>query len=218
MAEEEPNRMDPAEAPTDGEREEQEVQEVRGQQEGGGDADVPEPVVDRAETLTRRAREAVDPAEREAYLDERDEVVADHDYVARVREDEDDETLVLHPDEWLEDGVVRIDRIEDTDRAVERPLSGAGTAEDDDWEAIEAHNRAVAERVRERHGEAHGANAHAFADFMANHHRKRVEDATSDEREVFLAEYFVRNAWPTDDQRAAVERSLELVMETAASL
>ena len=212
MVEEKPDRT--RQAPESADDEEREDMEA----ESEAAVDVPKPVVDRAETLTRRAREAVDPGEREAYLDEREDLVADHDYVARVREAEDDETLVLHPDEWLEDGVVRIDRIEDTDRAVERPLSDAGATGDEDWEAIESHNRAVAERVRERHGDANGANAHAFADFMGNHHHKRVEDATRDEREVFLTEYFVRNAWPTDEQRAVVERSLELVMETADSL
>ena len=38
-----------------------------------------------------------------------------------------------------------------------------------------------------------------------------VETATPAERAEFLEEYFPRNVWPTDDQRAVVERSLGLV-------
>ena len=157
-------------------------------------------------------REAVDDNERVAYREERDGLLAEHGYVPRVREDDPGETLVLYPDEWVEEGVVRIDRIEDTGRAVERSLSGVGS---DDWEAVEAHNRAVAEQVRAEHGEVHGANAHAFADFMSNHYAKRVEAATSDEREEFREEYLPRNAWPTGAQREAVERSLRLVEKVA---
>ena len=100
----------------------------------------------------------------------------------------------------------------DTDRAVERSLSGVGS---DDWETVEAHNRAVAERVRAEHGEVHGGNAHAFADFMSNHYVKRVETATPEEREEFREEYLPRNAWPTEAQREAVERSLRLVEKVA---
>jgi hypothetical protein len=34
-------------------------------------------------------------------------------------------------------------------------------------------------------------------------------------REEFLSEYFPRNAWPSADQQAVVEASLELVTEAA---
>jgi hypothetical protein len=43
-----------------------------------------------------------------------------------------------------------------------------------------------------------------------------VEAATTAMREEFLTDYFPRNAWPDDDQRAAVEESLELVTAVAA--
>ena len=172
------------------------------------DESLPEAVVTRALALTRRMREAVDDDERAAYREERDDLLADHGYAPRVREDGAGETLVLYPEEWVEDGVVQVDRIDDVDRGVERSLSGVGG---DDWAAVETHNRTVAERVAGEHGDAHGANAHAFADFMGNHYCKRVETATPAEREEFLKEYFRRNAWPTDDQRAVVERSLRLV-------
>ena len=176
------------------------------------DDELPEAVVERAETLTRRARAAVDGDERRAYRRERDALLADHGFAARVREGDADETLVLHPEEWLEDGVVRVERIEDTGRAVEVRLSGTG---DEDWDAVEAHNRAVADRVAVEHGQVHGRTAHAFADFMSNHYAKRLEEATPAEREEFRTEYFPRNAWPTDEQREALERSLELAVETA---
>jgi len=40
---------------------------------------------------------------------------------------EEDDTLVLYPDEWMDDGTVQLDRIETTDRAVEVSLSGPAT-------------------------------------------------------------------------------------------
>jgi hypothetical protein len=174
--------------------------------------ELPDDITARARTLTRRMREAVDDEERAAYREERAGLLAEHGYVSRVREDDTGETLVLYPEEWVAEGVVQVDRIEDTDRAVERSLSGVGSA---DWETVEAHNRAVAERVRAEHGEVHGGNAHAFADFMSNHYAKRVETATPEEREEFREEYLPRNAWPTEAQREAVERSLRLVEKVA---
>jgi hypothetical protein len=176
----------------------------------------PETVIDRVVTLTRRAREAVDDNEREAYLDEREALLADHDYVPRVREEDTGETLVMYPDEWVEDGVVQIERIEDTDRAIEVSISGVG--DPDDWDAVAEHNRRVADEVEAEHGEPHGPTAHAFADFMSNHYAKRVEEATESEREEFAAEYLPRNAWPTDEQLDAVATSLELVEKTGESL
>jgi hypothetical protein len=169
--------------------------------------DLPRDLQQEAERLTRLARRAVDDEEAAAYERDRDERLAAHGYTARVREA--DETLVLHPAEWLEGDTARIERIEDTDRAVEIPLSGGGDAEE--WGAVEAHNADVVERVRERAGEPHAANARAFADFMGNHYARRVETATAAELREFLTEYFPRNAWPSDEQRDAVERSLEHV-------
>ncbi|MFQ3318249.1 MAG: hypothetical protein ACI8UR_000397 [Natronomonas sp.] len=174
---------------------------------------LPENVAERADRLTRLARDAVDENERDAYLEERAELLAEHGFAARLREDDTSETLVLHPEEWLEDGVVQIERIDDTDRAVERSLSGVGDAAD--WDAIEAHNRAIAERVREEHGEAHGETAHDFADFMSNHYAKRIEAATPAEKREFRTEYFPRNAWPTDEQLEVVEQSLRLIENAA---
>jgi hypothetical protein len=177
-----------------------------------GDPPLPADVVARAVTLTRQIRRTVDDDERAAVTAERDRMLAAHGYVARVREDDAGKTLVLYPDEWVDDGVVRVDRVEDPGRAVERSLSGVGS---DDWDAVETHNRRLAERVAEVHGDPHGATAHAYADFMSNHYAKRVEAASPAERREFREEYFPRNAWPTEAQREAVEESLRRVEEIA---
>jgi hypothetical protein len=172
---------------------------------------LPAAVADEAERLTRLARAATDPDERAAYEAERDDLVGEHGFTVRVRDDDTGETLVLHPEDWVESGTIRPERV-NTDRAVERSLSGPGDPEQ--WAEVEAHNDAVAAEVRETHGDVHGDNAAALATFMSNHYAKRVGRANADELRAFREEYFPRNAWPTDEQRAAVERSIELVFET----
>jgi hypothetical protein len=176
---------------------------------------IPDAVIDRVVTLSRRARGAIDENERAAYLDERAELLADYGYEARVRSEGTGSTLVLYPAEWIEGGTVRLDQIEDTDRAIERSLSGPGTGEN--WDEIDEHNRAIAAAVEERHGEVHGGTAASFAAFMSNHYAKPIEDATAAEREEFRREYFPRNAWPSDEQRERLDRSMKLIFETAAS-
>jgi hypothetical protein len=175
------------------------------------DPELPADVVREAERLTRLARDAVDPAEAAAYEDDRDGLLADHDYTARVREA--DETLVLHPEEWVEDGTVRTDRIADTDRAVEVPLGGAG--DDDAWDAVEEHNAALVAEVAAEHDTVHAANARAFADFMGNHYARRVEAASRRHLTEFLEEYYPRNAFPSEAERVAVERSLTHLFDVA---
>jgi hypothetical protein len=169
--------------------------------------DLPRDLQQEAERLTRLARRAVDDGEATAYERDRDDRLAEYDYSARVRDADD--TLVLYPAEWLDGDTARVERIEDTDRAVEIPLSGGGDA--GEWDAVEAHNADVVERVRERAGDVHASNARAFADFMGNHYARRVETATATELHEFLTEYYPRNAWPSDEQHDAVERSLEHV-------
>lgn len=178
------------------------------------DVDLPPEIIEEAERLTRLARTATDSGDRVDYRAERERLVAEHGYAARVREEDAREVLVLYPAEWLEDGVIRTDRIADTGRAVERPLSGPDDPEN--WDAVDAHNREVAARVADRHGPVHGANARAFADFMGNHYARRIESANDPEIAEFLTEYFPRNAWPTAEQRAAVETSIDLLFDTAA--
>jgi hypothetical protein len=184
--------------------------------EGDGDEnadrELPSDVVDEAERLTRLARTSIDENERTARLERRDELLGDYDFTARVR-DEGDATLVLHPAEWHADGVIRTDRIEDISRAVEIPLEG--TEDPDDWKAVDEHNRELAAGVRAVHGDVHGDNAVALADFFGNHYAKPIESATGGELEEFCTDYFVRNAWPSAEQRGAIAETIELVFESA---
>lgn len=175
--------------------------------------DLPTDVVDEAERLTRLARDAVDGNAAEAYRDRRDELLAEHGFVARVRED--DHTLVCYPEDWLnDDGQVQIADVENTDRAAEVSIAGPG--EQGDYEAAAARNEELVERVREAHGDVHAENAAAFATFMNNHYARPMDTASEHEREEFLEEYFPRNAWPTEEQRQAVEDSLACVAAVAA--
>ncbi|WP_135819841.1 DUF7108 family protein [Halostella litorea] len=175
--------------------------------------ELPEDVAEEAERLTRLAREAVDEQEAAAYRRDRDRRLAEHDFRARVREDDARAVLVLHPDEWVEDGTIRPGEVDDTDRAAEIPLDGPG--DPDDWESVEAHNAELVERVREDHGEVHAANVRAFADFMGNHYARPLDSATGDEVREFLRDYYPRNAWPSDEQREVVERSLRYAFDAA---
>jgi hypothetical protein len=172
---------------------------------------LPRAVVDEAERLTRLAREAAVDREAEAYLDDREALLADHDYTARVREDDTRDVLVLHPAEWVEDATVRTERVEDVDRGIELPLSGPGVG--DDWVEIDTYNRAIVETVRESHGETHAANVAALADFAGNHYAKPVTELAAPELREFVEDYFRRNAWPSDDQRDVVEESVGLAFD-----
>jgi hypothetical protein len=200
----------------DADTDEPTVDDTKAGPDADGDEEVPPSVVDEAERLTRLAREAIDENEAAAYREERDALVAGHDFRARVREDGGRDTLVLYPDEWMADGLIQRDQIEDVDRGIERPLEAPGA--EDDWEEVESHNRAVADRVAAEHGEPHAANVSAFADFMSNHHARAIDDATDADAEEFLGEYYPRNAWPTDRQRDAVEESVALAFETADAI
>ena len=178
---------------------------------GGEAAAPPEEVVEEAERLTRLAADAALDEVAEAYRESRERAVREHDFTARVR-DEDD-TLVLHPDAWLDGDTVRMERVDDTDRAVEVPLSattGEGT-----WTDIEAHNADIVDRVADTYGQPHADNARAFADFMGNHYLMRMDAATADHCTEFLEEYFPRNAWASAAQQAAVDSSLECVFAVA---
>jgi len=178
--------------------------------EHDSDEELPAEVLDEAERLTHRARRAVDDQVAQAYREDRDALVSEYGFTARVRTEGRD-TLVVYPSEWVVDGTVHPDRVEDVDRGIERPLEGPGEA--DEWEIVDEHNREVAEDVATAHGEVHGENARALAAFASNHYAKPIEDLTPEEREEFLGEFFVRNAFPSDDQKAVVEESVRLVYE-----
>jgi hypothetical protein len=183
--------------------------------------DVPVEAVEEAERLTRLAREAesAEPTPEieqaaEQYRERRDALAAEYGYTARVREEDD--ALVLYPDEWMEDGTVRLDRVEDTDRAVEVSLSGPGDA--DRYREVAAYNEAVAAAVAEREAAVHARTAETFATFMSNHYVRTVDDATPEMRAEFREEYLVRNGWPTDEQLDAVDKSLSVIASVAADV
>lgn len=171
---------------------------------------LPESVIETAERLTRRARQASDPDVSQRLHDERRRLLAHFGYRARVRED-DRAVLVCYPTDWVVDGTVRPERVEDVDRGIERPLEGPGTVED--WEALAAANFELADRVETEYGEVHGANVRELAKFMNNHYSKPVETATRAELREFLEEYYPRNAWPSAEQRSCVETSIEYAFE-----
>ncbi|MDF9746144.1 DUF7108 family protein [Natrinema salsiterrestre] len=177
------------------------------------DTELPRDVVDEIERLTRLERSAVDDNEIEAYETRRDELLDEHDFTARIRDEDGDDVLVLHPEEWHEDGVIRTDRIEDIDRAAEIYLEG--TEDPDDWEAVDERNRALVADVREAHGDVHGDNAALLADFAGNHYAKPMESLTSEELAEFRRDYVVRNAWPSEKQQEVIAESVRLVFETA---
>ena len=195
-----------------------ETEGTDGNGEGGDDAeripDVPGEVVDEAERLTRLARRTEDEAAAAFYRERRDELVEGHDYVPRLREEDD--TLVLYPEEWMDDGTVQLDRIETTDRAVEVSLSGPGDA--DRYREIAAYNDAVADAVADAHADAHAETARSFAAFMSNHYVRAVDDATPDMRAEFREEYLPRNGWPSDEQLAVLDESLDVIESVAADV
>jgi len=174
--------------------------------------DLPDDVVTEAERLTRLTRNAVDDDAAAAYRERRDDLLDEHGFAARVRDD--DHTLVCYPVDWLDDdGQVKIADVEDTDRAAEVSLAGPG--KQGDYEAAAERNAELVGLVRVEHGEVHGENAAAFATFMNNHYARPMDTASERERAEFLAEFFPRNAWPTEEQREAVEQSLSYVIDVA---
>lgn len=177
--------------------------------------ELPDAAVEEAVRLTRLAQGAAADAEADAYRQDRDAVLAEHGYAARVRDGDGHPVLVCYPIDWRVDGVVEPDRIENVERAVERPLTGSG--DPDDWEAVDAHNRDVAAAVEAEHGPVHGATAAAFAAFMSNHYARPLETAGPRECGEFLEEYLPRNAWPSDEQLERARESLTLTFEVAGT-
>ncbi|MFP9192699.1 DUF7108 family protein [Natronosalvus vescus] len=177
--------------------------------------ELPARIIEEAERLRRLERNAIDEGEQVAYADRREAMLEEYGFTDHVRLDDANEVLVLHPVEWHdpEEGVIRTDRIEDLSRAIEIPLEGSG--DPDDWDTVDEQNRALAAAVREEHGDVHGDTADALADFMGNHYAKPIPSASTAELEEFCTEYFVRNAWPSSEQRACLDDSLERIFETA---
>ncbi|MDZ7730190.1 MAG: rnhA operon protein [Natrialbaceae archaeon] len=169
---------------------------------------LPDPVIETVERLARRERRAPTAETRREHQAAIERRLDPYEYSWRIRADEDGETLVLYPAEWVDD-VVQFDRIEDTSRAVERPLS---PREGDDWDSVDAANRQIVEAVRRRHGDKHAENASAFATFLGNHYLYTMDTATEEIVAKFLEEYYPRNVWPSEDERACVEESIEIAI------
>lgn len=176
-------------------------------------AEFAEDAVERIRELTRHIRKA-DGRETIRDLNRRRErLLTAMGAHLHVRDDAPP-VLVLSPDDWVDDGTVHPDRIDDRSRACEVPLDPE--AEPATWEAVMEANMAVAEAVERRHGPDHGANAEALAAYLSNHHLRRIDAATEAELRTFLTEYYPRNVWPTSHQAAIVRASVERAREVAA--
>lgn len=173
--------------------------------------ELPHRLVEETRRLTRLARRVGDDEEADAYRTDRDDRLADHEFTSRIRAEDD--TLVLYPEEWIVDGTVQFERVEDTDRAYELSLSGPG--DPDEWDRVEEHNAELVASVGQTHGEVHRRNARVFADFMGNHYARRVETATPEEVEEFLSDYYRQNAWVSESAREEVEESIRFVFDVA---
>lgn len=154
--------------------------------------------VEKAARLTRVAHSGDDEAR-----ERRDAIAEDRGYRAWER---DDGTLVLHPEEWLdEDGVVDMEAF-DADEAYEVPLDGGG------YEDAREANDALLEGFEKDASEADVFNARAFAEFCENHHATPVENVGEEHVREFLEDYYVRNVWAPDEAEERVEKSLRLLL------
>ncbi|MDY7081762.1 MAG: hypothetical protein SXQ77_04995, partial [Halobacteria archaeon] len=137
--------------------------------------------------------------------EERDALAAKHGYRARLR---DDDTLVLYPDDWVEEGEVRVEDIEDTSRAVEVPLEGHR-----DWEEARDMNDEILDELKRDTEDFHYENARAFAEFTENHYSMSVKDVRPKHVREFLEDYYVRNTWTSEEAQEKVEASLYVVLD-----
>lgn len=167
--------------------------------------ELPQDVREEAVAVARRIGNV---AEAEAALED---LLDPYEFVPRIRDDEEP-VLICYPAEWRQGGDVRVEAIEDIDRAIELPLSGAADAE---WDRIAEQNRRVVDIVTDRHGDVHGANVRAFATFMNNHRARPIAHASDADVEEFLTEYYPRNVWPSEAEAAVVEESIDLARQAA---
>lgn len=180
------------------------------------DTPIPSQVIQEATRLSRLAYRADTSDhdrsdERTHYTNRRTDLLEQYDYTAHIRDDADP-TVVFYPTDWVTDGNVDLDNIQDTGNAIERPLTGG---DGDDYDAVAPHNQSLVDTIADAYGEPHASNAAAFATFMNNHRSRRIETATAADITEFLEEYYPRNTWPTDDQRHCICRSLRYTLNTA---
>lgn len=172
--------------------------------------------VDRIVSLTRAIRDAEDQAEQAHHERRRAKLLEAIDRRLHVREDDDGAWVILYPAAWMDDGTVDPDSIDDRTRAIERPVDPA--AIERSFEVVDRHNRRVASAVERRFGPTHGETVDALATYLSNHHLTRIGDATPEQLQTFRRDYFIRNAWPTGEQRALVDRSIEYARVVAAEM
>lgn len=153
--------------------------------------------------LTREALAGDEEAARE-----REELVRRHGFRARYRED--DRVLVLYPEDWLEDGEVVLDEVEEVERAMEVDLEG-----EIEWSEARRKNEEVLGEFEDRFGDSHAFNARAFMEYLENHYSTSIHEASDRLVEEFLSEYYPRNVWPPEEAEDCVEESVELLLETA---
>jgi len=166
------------------------------------DLPLPDSAVETVATLTRRARRGDEGA-----IAERDALLDRHGYAASIEND----ALRLYPADWGVDSSIDTDQFS-TDAVVRIQLGR------DDLDAIAPSNRPAADRVADQYGDPHGATADAFATYMNNHHAARIDAATKRQVERFRDEYFVRNVWPTAEQRSCIDDSLDHVFDVATEI
>lgn len=167
----------------------------------------------RARDVGRDAAEGSDPSSDRTDVQEirreRDAIAERHGYGVRLRDADD--VLVCYPLDWLDDGTVDLDSVEDLDRAVEVSLGGGS----DDVADVRDANDAVVEPVLEEADDAVGYDAAAFAEYCENHHRARLGEVSRTQVERFLEEYYPRNVWPPDGAEDRVEEALRRVLDRA---
>ena len=171
--------------------------------------DTEDELIDRIVELSRQIISEVDQTAIKSLEERRDRLLEHLPYRVYIRSDTDEPVLVLYPESWIHDGIVDPDRIDSIDEAIERPLSS--TVTEDDWADIHRHNMSIAKEVADRFGPVHGANIQALASFLSNHYLTRIEDINSAQLREFRDEYFVRNAWPTVEQKVVLDRSIKIV-------
>lgn len=165
--------------------------------------------------LARQAQRASDDESARLHA-RREALLGEYGFTSRIREDETGHVLICYPAEWIADGTIDREAIDDLERAEELPLDEPSDGES--WSAIAANNRKLADRIREAHGPVHGANADALVSFANNHRAAPIRAMDGADIEEFLTEYYPRNAWPSEAERAAIDESIELVLEMAESV
>lgn len=165
--------------------------------------------IERIVELTRAIESIPEGEDRAALIDRRGRLLDAIAMRCHVRHDPTGAVVVLYPASWVVDGTVDVDRIDDIDEAIERPLHDR--PDEDAWGEIHEHNMAIARAVERRYGPVHGETIRALGTYLSNHHLCRIDEVTPDQLETFTEDYFERNAWPTGEQLELLGRSIDML-------